>query len=70
MIAVAFFVGILTIAGIAILLVRGASSKPKDEDASAPIVTDWYIAQAFEKPEPEAGRVDYRWLNMTGFEDE
>jgi hypothetical protein len=70
MIAAAFFVVIFAIAAIVILLVRGATGQPRDEDASASIVTDWDIAQAFEKPEPEAGRVDYRWLNLTGFEDE
>lgn len=32
-------------------------------------VTDWDVAQAFEKREPEAGRIDYRFLGMTGEEE-
>jgi len=33
------------------------------------IVTDWDVAQAFEHPEPEPGRVEYRFLGITGEED-
>lgn len=32
-------------------------------------VTDWDIAQRFEQVEPEPGRVEYRFLGVTGEED-
>lgn len=44
-----------------------AKSQPTES-----VVTDWDVAQAFEKPElePEAGRVEYRFLGVTGFEED
>lgn len=32
-------------------------------------VTDWDVAQAFEKPESDPSRVEYRFLGVTGEED-
>jgi hypothetical protein len=43
--------------------------EPSFVHAAEPIVTDWDVAQAFEQSEPEPGRIEYRFLGVTGEED-
>lgn len=80
MIALAFFAGILLAATIAILIVRGAKAPagyqplpstklpppPMPRVRPARDADFWDIANN----EPETGRVEYRFLGITGFEDE
>jgi len=33
------------------------------------VMTDWDVAQEFEQSEPEPGRIEYRFLGVTGEED-
>jgi hypothetical protein len=33
------------------------------------VLTDWDVALAVEQPEPEPGRIEYRFLGVTGEED-
>ena len=80
MIALAFLAGIFLTAAVAILIVRGAnpprgyqplpSTKlpppPMPRVRPARDVDFWDIANH----EPEAGRVEYRFIGITGFEDD
>lgn len=52
-------------------LKRLLAKRARQSDRQQPqaIVTDWDIAQAFEQPERELGRVEYRFLGVTGEED-
>lgn len=79
MIAVAFFAGIFLTATVAILIVRGAKAPPcpdaeafdEDRMRSLSVRTPerdadfWDVANL----EPEAGRVEYRFLGITGEEE-
>ncbi len=49
-------------------LFDGATREPSHQPPSQ-IVTDWDVAQAFEQPEQEIGRVEYRFLGVTGEDD-
>ena len=80
MIALAFFAGIFLTAAVAILIVRGAKAPrgyqpmpptklgppPMPRVKPARDADFWDIANH----EPEAGRVEYRFLGITGFEDD
>ena len=82
MIALAFFAGIFLTAAVAILIVRGAKAPhaedidwfdcraglppPMPQAKTARDADFWDIANH----EPEAGRVEYRFLGITGFEDD
>ena len=46
-----------------------ADNRMRDLPVETP-VTDWDVAQAFKQPEPEPGRVEYRFLGVTGFEED
>lgn len=44
-------------------------AKPFEKTTFTPIVTDWDVAKDHERPESEPGRVEYRFLGVTGEED-
>ena len=49
-------------------ILTNSDDRMRSLSAPAP-VTDWDVAQRFEQVEPEPGRVEYRFLGVTGEED-